>query len=117
MRPLLILGLAATNEWHGLIWPAITPISTEPGTRLIYSHGIFFWVHAAFAYTMMILGTYGLVRTALRTIISDRSHQHAIDACHAAGGGRVNVPAGKTCLIGTLTLKSNSKRRIPTNGT
>jgi hypothetical protein len=33
--------------------------------------------------------------------------QRAIDACTAAGGGRVLVPAGKTCRSGTFALKSN----------
>jgi polygalacturonase len=33
--------------------------------------------------------------------------QAAIDACNAAGGGRVIVPSGATFLTGTFTLKSN----------
>jgi hypothetical protein len=33
--------------------------------------------------------------------------QRAIDACHAAGGGTVVVPAGKTYLTGAITLKSH----------
>jgi len=33
--------------------------------------------------------------------------QKAIDACHAAGGGMVLVPAGKTFLSGTIHLKSH----------
>jgi hypothetical protein len=33
--------------------------------------------------------------------------QRTIDACHAAGGGTVLVPGGKTFLTGTVTLKSH----------
>jgi hypothetical protein len=33
--------------------------------------------------------------------------QQAIDACTAAGGGRVLVPAGRTYLCGQITLKAN----------
>jgi hypothetical protein len=32
--------------------------------------------------------------------------QAAIDACHAGGGGTVLVPAGSTCLIGSIELRS-----------
>ncbi|HER07374.1 MAG TPA: glycoside hydrolase family 28 protein, partial [Bacteroides sp.] len=38
--------------------------------------------------------------------ISTTSIQHAIDACHEAGGGRVIVPAGEF-VTGTMVLKSN----------
>lgn len=33
--------------------------------------------------------------------------QAAIDACHAAGGGRVVIPGGATCRIGTIALRSH----------
>jgi hypothetical protein len=33
--------------------------------------------------------------------------QKAIDACHEAGGGRVAVPSGRTCLTGSIELKSH----------
>ena len=48
--PLFILGLAATNEWHRLIWPTITPVSEAPGAMLIYGHGLGVWAHAVYAY-------------------------------------------------------------------
>jgi hypothetical protein len=38
--------------------------------------------------------------------------QQAIDACHASGGGRVTLPAGKNYLSGTITLKSNVELHI-----
>ncbi len=41
--------------------------------------------------------------------------QIAIDACSAAGGGRVLVPAGKTYLCGPFKLKSNIEFHIESN--
>ena len=38
--------------------------------------------------------------------LDTRAIQAAIDACHAAGGGTVLVPGGKTFLTGTITLQS-----------
>src|SRR5258708_37410138 len=40
--------------------------------------------------------------------------QKAIDACHAAVGGTVLVPAG-TFLVGTLQLKSNIRLHLESN--
>jgi len=62
--PLVTLGLAATNEWHGLIWSSFRFLSQEPGARLIYGHGIGFWIHGGYAYILMLAGTYWLVRSA-----------------------------------------------------
>jgi hypothetical protein len=45
---------------------------------------------------------------ALDGLSNDRpALQHAIDAAHRAGGGTVIVPAGRTLLSGTLTLRSH----------
>ena len=65
--PLLTLALAATNEWHGLIWPSVTPISADPGARLVYTHGIGVWVFAAYAYFLIFLGSYWLLSAARRS--------------------------------------------------
>ncbi len=46
-----------------------------------------------------------------------RAIQRAIDACASAGGGRVLLPAGKTYLSGTLTLKSNITFEIQNGAT
>jgi len=62
--PLVTLGLAATNEWHNLIWSSYTFVSQEPGAWLIYVHGPLFWVHAGYAYLLMLTGTFWLIRSA-----------------------------------------------------
>jgi polygalacturonase len=38
--------------------------------------------------------------------------QKAIDACHEAGGGRVLVPAGRTCLCGSIELRSRVELHV-----
>lgn len=65
--PALILALAVTNEWHRLVWPAITPVSDIPGAMLIYAHGPAVWVHAVYAYALLLIATATLVQTALRS--------------------------------------------------
>ncbi|WP_029292087.1 glycoside hydrolase family 28 protein [Cellulomonas sp. HZM] len=41
-----------------------------------------------------------------------RAIQAAIDACHAAGGGRVVVPAGSTYLTGSIELRSHVELHV-----
>jgi PAS domain S-box-containing protein len=65
--PLITIGLVFTNEWHLLIWPRITPASGAPGAMLIYDHGIGFWVNFVYSYSLVLLGTILLVRTAIRS--------------------------------------------------
>ena len=65
--PAVILGLAVTNEWHHLVWPAITPLSETPGAVLIYGHGPAVWVHAVYAYALLLVATICLIQTALRS--------------------------------------------------
>lgn len=63
--PVVTLLLVATNELHGLIWPSITPVSTQPGAWLVYAHGTGVWIFIAYAYILLLIGTVFLVRTAL----------------------------------------------------
>ena len=64
LLPLVILGLAFTNEWHGLIWTSFTFDSQNSSGLLIYGHGILFWVHAIYAYLLLLAGTYWLIKSA-----------------------------------------------------
>ena len=65
--PAITLILVSTNELHGWIWPAITPISSDPGALLVYDHGPAFWVNAGYAYLMILAGTVFLVTLAFRS--------------------------------------------------
>jgi len=54
--PFITLGLAFTNELHGLLW---SEISIPPGALNIgvYDHGTWFYVHIAYSYLMMLAGS------------------------------------------------------------
>lgn len=60
--PFLIIILAFTNEWHGLLWPSILQISTQTGPFLIYKHGPVFWITVMYSSIMILTGTALLIR-------------------------------------------------------
>jgi diguanylate cyclase (GGDEF)-like protein len=64
--PVVTLGLAATNEWHGLIWTSFTP-SPAGHNLLIFGHGTGYWIGAVgYSYLAMLIGTILLVWAAIR---------------------------------------------------
>jgi PAS domain S-box-containing protein len=65
--PVVILCLVGSNQWHHLIWTAVTPVSPAPGAWLDYQHGIAFWVNAAYSYLGTLLGAFWLLNFALRS--------------------------------------------------
>jgi signal transduction histidine kinase len=65
IMPVITLALAATNEWHRLIWSAITPASNDDGALLVYGHGPWFWLFVAYNYVLILLGTLALGRALL----------------------------------------------------
>jgi PAS domain S-box-containing protein len=60
--PAITLLLAATNEQHHFYWSAIEPVATPIGTRLIYRAGPWYWVHVAYSYSLILIGTAIVVR-------------------------------------------------------
>jgi signal transduction histidine kinase len=62
--PAVTVVMAATNEWHRALWPAI---SIEPNGGTIYTHGWWFWVAASFNYAVMGTGTVLLARALRRS--------------------------------------------------
>jgi PAS domain S-box-containing protein len=63
--PAVTVAAALTNDYHGLIWTAITPVDTRWGPQLVYTGGSWFWVHLAYTYALFIAGT-TLLATGLR---------------------------------------------------
>jgi PAS domain S-box-containing protein len=63
--PILNMGLAATNEWHGLVWTGFSP-GPAGSNLLIYHHGPGFWFVMASVYVYLSVAALVLVRTALR---------------------------------------------------
>jgi diguanylate cyclase (GGDEF)-like protein/PAS domain S-box-containing protein len=64
--PVITIVLAATNEWHHLIWTGFTPGPTGTNSY-IYSHGIWFWVATIYINSLLFLGTLFMLRYALRS--------------------------------------------------
>jgi PAS domain S-box-containing protein len=64
--PLVTIAMAWTNEWHGLLWSRIAPASADPGARLVYHYGPWFWVAAAYNYLLLFYGSLVLGRALWR---------------------------------------------------
>ena len=65
--PAIILFFVATNSWYGLIWPTITPTSSQPGAILIYGHGIIFYLNSVYTYILLITGILLLLQSIIRS--------------------------------------------------
>lgn len=64
--PSVTLGLAITNEWHGLIWTSFTP-SPAGNNLIVYGHGPWFWVGmVGYSYLLMTGATFLIVWAAFR---------------------------------------------------
>jgi PAS domain S-box-containing protein len=66
VMPGITVVLAATNEGHQLVWSSITPVSDLANALLIYGHGPWFWIFAAYNYVLIFLGTLALGGALLR---------------------------------------------------
>ena len=65
--PAITLLLAFTNEWHGLLWPTVTPVGAPEDNLALYGHGIAFWIGSVgYSYLLMMIGTILLLRAAMR---------------------------------------------------
>ena len=64
--PSMTILLALTTKWHGLIWSEYHMIQQGNFSALEVSHGIWFWVHFAYSYIALLIGTILLVRTLFR---------------------------------------------------
>jgi len=70
--PAMIIGLVMTNGIHGLIWPEITLVSDAPGSIPVYQHGIAYWVHTVYTYSLMVAGIVILASSPLRVTGNER---------------------------------------------
>jgi len=61
------LVLAWTNEVHGLIWSSVGLSEGDALSMLTVTYGTGFWVHVAYAYLLILLSTYFLVKTLGRS--------------------------------------------------
>lgn len=66
--PVLAMLTAMTNDWHHLFWPDVTLVETSYGLEDDYSHGVLFWVAAAYSYTLILIATVLLLRAAFANV-------------------------------------------------
>jgi PAS domain S-box-containing protein len=60
--PLMVVLAAFTNEWHRLLWVDITPVSSLPGSLLIYAHGPIFWFDIVYSFFVILSGIIVLLK-------------------------------------------------------
>lgn len=60
---LVVTLLVFTNEYHHLIWPEITPMQTENGLLLKYSHGLVLYIFALYCAVILVTGLVILFRS------------------------------------------------------
>jgi len=60
--PAITFALALTNEQHWFYWSSIREVQIADGTRLIYTGGPWYWIHAIYSYFLVLIGTLILVR-------------------------------------------------------
>ena len=63
--PVATIAVAATNEWHHQLWSSVTLINAW-GVTAVYEHGPWFWVQAAYAYSLVAVGLVALVLAIYR---------------------------------------------------
>lgn len=74
--PLATLLLVFTNEFHGLIWDEVSIVPDTMNTGY-YQHGIAFYIHTAFSYVCLLIGTIWLIKD-IRNSDKNRQFQSAI---------------------------------------
>lgn len=66
VMPLTTLVILATTQWHGLHWKSFELSGPEPLLALRVTYGPWFWVHFAYSYLMLAIGTARFLSHVLR---------------------------------------------------
>ena len=67
LMPSITIALAASNDWHGLIWRSARLVDEGGMLMLELDHGMWFAAHALFSYILMGIGSLRLLVSALRS--------------------------------------------------
>jgi len=67
IEPLVALILVWTNERHGLHWYSVGLNYEGSFTTFSSTHGVGFWVHAAYSYVLTLLGALLIILTLVRS--------------------------------------------------
>src|SRR5574341_1824272 len=65
--PLITLTLNWTTQFHGLIWRSISFDPTSAVPALATTYGPFFWIHSAYSYVAMLIGTVLMINRTRRS--------------------------------------------------
>ena len=68
-EPVLVSLTAATNGWHGLFFSSI---QAGPAGTLSLQPGPLYWIHTAYSYLLISIGTLLVIRAMLRTVAGQR---------------------------------------------
>lgn len=71
-------ALVLFTEFHGLIWNQIHIDQGNGFSVLAVSHGLWFWVHITYAYSLLLVGTFFMLRSIIRTQGSYRGQAVAL---------------------------------------
>lgn len=100
--PIATIVMAATNPWHGLVWPEIT---IDPLTHIAtYQHGPWFWVFVMYSYGLLIAGMALLAGVMFRYPIFYRAQIAAVLAAILVGvSGSLIYLTGNSPIAGLDT--------------
>ena len=66
IEPVVVVLLVWTTERHGLIWSRTWWVTYGAINALSHSYGLGFWIHAAYAYILLVAGTFLIARAFVR---------------------------------------------------
>ncbi|HTP09485.1 MAG TPA: PAS domain S-box protein [Anaerolineae bacterium] len=65
--PLITVVLVWTTEAHGLVWREVRINENGSFSALGVSYGLWFWIHSAYSYILLLAGTIFILRSLRRT--------------------------------------------------
>jgi two-component system cell cycle sensor histidine kinase PleC len=66
MIPLVSVIMAATNNWHRLLWPSVMLVEVDGLVSAVFGHGPWFWVLVAYGYALVAASVLVLSVTVFR---------------------------------------------------
>ncbi len=57
IMPVVTLGMVWTTQWHGLHWRTMELAGPGQLTAVHVTYGFWFWVHSAYSYVLLLIGT------------------------------------------------------------
>jgi PAS domain S-box-containing protein len=66
ITPVITMVMAATNQWHRLLWSDISLSTATASGFLVYGRGPWFWVSVGYSYLLLLLGTVVVAQSIVR---------------------------------------------------